>query len=1502
MRKLTSLLMLWLLCLSSSMQAQVKFHQPGEALDLTSDAVTVGTDVFIYSMYVNTEDETTTNNSRLIVATGDNVVAWNKAPGGLVTSNGQNVWRIASKSTETYAGGTVIKITFQRKKGADSKYLGIDGSTNNDAAGDDQTFCFTQWLNSSTYVAGTTTATSQKCDANGANPSDITASDYVYLMAANGKAVSTAEGSYSGSVTVGTPVMIYSVVESTALAPDLKISTAPADGAWNANTTWYKIKQKGQYYWNINPDYTEGNGYIKLTCNTNPTSEPAALWCVTGNVNDGYSFFNMLAGPDVIFATSGSAGGAVSTLTADTNGKVTKFDFGFSSETTGFYIKDHGSNANYLNWRDDYLAHWNTESGYGDNGSKIEFEAVSASEVLEAATAAKTLMLDRLTAWKNITLLSGITDIYTTLNGNTENSADGILAAVRTAQTAFATAVDGQRITLTSGMTSTSDVRYGRVLALNASIAHGKLPAVESDEIITLKASPMATVQLYNEFHNTYVANPGNSAAVNKAGGARFYLQIAATDPVANVAAFKSKSGDMLHLSNNSGNDYALINHNVFSDPASLWTFAAVTDADYARIDLKEAIADATSVLNGMQSFITSHTADLASTTSSCLTSLTSAIADATMEANTSSSEASVYTTAQSTLATALRAARQGFFASLGETRYYLKLNTTSLYMKVGCLVNDENKGNAQLASLTEGSVEQSFSLVAGSGENANKIYLQTDGRQLKNLGDGNTEMAAAGTAYLFEDTDIAAGIVRICNIANERDENKKYLGTNSGGTAAGAHVFTNKASGDPTEWVLVPVSKASVRLALAAAYEQIKAWYDANSTKALNSTDQVWSTLSSALTTAETQASESNLESNTIAGIAAAHDALIEAYDAVVASYQSNTSQKFRMRLHSTAHGDNRYMQVLGTEVKQISVSLDPIPESKRVFTMQKAGDYFHILNGTNTLQYSATGSDWWNVKFAEGTASNWKITRPVGQWSRFYIRKEIANNVFFSPHNTQEADGSYLVFSNIGDRNTWEFELLANDDEVSETNTYMQRALALYEQYLPYYGIHTALYDADKAGLPGYPTDASKMFDQTFDALVLKLAHPSGIEEHDVLTWEYTLPYMVPVLANYPTNRYFIIHNNDNRGDVYYYNATAADGTTGEGLSAAYLWSTGKSGATLDKGDATYQWCFLPHEKEDGSKEYYLYNVGKKQYARPTKKDDHPGKYCWVFTDEPAPVTLTWRTGHELYITAQSMEDDTPKDVYMSMSNNYTGPLTAHTDDNLTDGGLRFTFDWATPTEVDADVTSAVTALVQNDVELTTIGSTSLITGLTGEQTTIRTFSSTKAFNVPAGVTAYIATTQIEGSTTFIDLQAVPAEEAVPAQQGVLLIGNKTQATLPVNYRPATGEFTWANNKFLSTATGGVPMTSGCYILANGADGIGIYASKEGTLSQGKAYLKLDGSESSNRLVMRFNGVATSIENLLPALCGEQGAVYDLSGRRVNTVQKGGVYIQNGKKFIYK
>lgn len=918
----------------------------------------------------------------------------------------------------------------------------------------------------------------------------------------------------------------------------------------------------------------------------------------------------------------------------------------------------------------------------------------------------------------------------------------------------------------------------------------------------------------------------------------------------------------------------------------------APDDADIAKQELSSAIDEATATYNALSAYTRTST-EFITTPTTVLSTLKTAIDAARAALDVAGDTKENYTTAKNTLSKAVVDAQKGFYAQFGDTKFRLKLKDTELYMQVNYPMSN-NEGNARLAATSAGNPDQCFSLIAGAGDNKGKYFIQAQGKMLQDFFGWNSQMSSTGTAFTFEPVDLAAGEVKINGTLG-------YYGIGTDvSPVAGTFIYTNVDAGAKVTWVLEPIAKNDYRKLLEADFTPIQKWHNAYYTKIKDKTSPVFKAYESAYEAARSNADEKNFNKVTSAQIVDSHKALLRDYKAMTDALPEAAGQLFRLQLHSSYHGDNYFMEVINPDLKGVVVTQGPRTVPARTFTFAKQENGSYVIKcGDNPLIYSE-GNNYWDVKCATGEASKWQVTPDANVANRFSIRKD--DKSYLSPDNTLQEDGSYIVYSNWATANTWELVPVADEDVTDYNEALLQRAEDLYKKYLPYKGVYNALYDKEKENLPGYPQAGSAHFDSSFNMLEEMLVKPSNITK-DALDWvkEY-LPSVQPVLENYPTNRYFIIHNNDNRGDVYYYNATDADGTTGDGLSAAYLWSTGKSSATPDKGNAAYQWCFLPHEKENGSTEYYLYNVGKKQYARPTKKDDHPGKYCWVFTDEPAPVTLTWRTGHELYITAQSMEDDTPKDVYMSMINNYTGPLTAYTNNNLTDGGLRFTFDWATPTEVDADVTSAVTALVQNDVELTTIGETSLITGLTGEQTTIRTFSSMKAFNVPEGVTAYIATTQIEGSTTFIDLQAVPAEEAVPAQQGVLLIGNKTQATLPVNYRPAESKFDWKANKFLNTADNGEPMTPGCYILAKGEQGIGIYASSTGTLSQGKAYLKLNGSPTSNRLVMRFNGVETSIENLLPALCGEQGAVYDLSGRRVNTVQKGGVYIQNGKKFIYK
>lgn len=199
-------------------------------------------------------------------------------------------------------------------------------------------------------------------------------------------------------------------------------------------------------------------------------------------------------------------------------------------------------------------------------------------------------------------------------------------------------------------------------------------------------------------------------------------------------------------------------------------------------------------------------------------------------------------------------------------------------------------------------------------------------------------------------------------------------------------------------------------------------------------------------------------------------------------------------------------------------------------------------------------------------------------------------------------------------------------------------------------------------------------------------------------------------------------------------------------------------------------------------------------------------------------------------------------------------------------------------------------------NQVSLATIKSTDeLLIGseLTGK--TISTFSAPYPTDLPDGVTAYYAAEAEEAGQLILK----PVDgEAIPGKQGVVLIGNTAKITmLPAIETVAT----ISGNVFAHSADGTVTMGANAYILANGGQGIGIYKATEGsTLKQGKAYLNFTGS-SANSFVLNFSGVTTDIEGA-PTVAPSQQVIYDLSGRRVNAVTKGGIYIVNGKKMIIK
>ena len=400
-----------------------------------------------------------------------------------------------------------------------------------------------------------------------------------------------------------------------------------------------------------------------------------------------------------------------------------------------------------------------------------------------------------------------------------------------------------------------------------------------------------------------------------------------------------------------------------------------------------------------------------------------------------------------------------------------------------------------------------------------------------------------------------------------------------------------------------------------------------------------------------------------------------------------------------------------------------------------------------------------------------------------------------------------------------------------------------------------------------------------------------------------------------NYPEGRYFSIKNTDNRGYLVY--AANAPKGTGSGEEWNYVWSTGKSyevtseagtgstqtttvNITFDASNAAHLWCFLNHTKVNGTAEHYLYNVGLKKYARPTKVVGTYGGYTWVLTDEPSPITLKiydYRN-RKMAITAKSAEVASDTEVYASVSNNYTGPVINYYSQN--DGGVPFTFDWGT-VEFAASDTTDVAALVRTPITLRTVvkADNPLITGLDDNQS-ICTYSSTKAFRVPKGVTAYYATRRDDNN--IVRLKAVP-DGIVPANEGVLLVGavNKTQAMLDVDYRT---EVTAESNIFLNTASGETPMGANCYVLANSTNGIGFYHATEGTtLSQGKAYLDFSGNPvRAFTLSFGDDDVTTGISSINADGNAESAPVYDLSGRRIAQPYGRGIYIKNGKKYFVK
>jgi hypothetical protein len=177
---------------------------------------------------------------------------------------------------------------------------------------------------------------------------------------------------------------------------------------------------------------------------------------------------------------------------------------------------------------------------------------------------------------------------------------------------------------------------------------------------------------------------------------------------------------------------------------------------------------------------------------------------------------------------------------------------------------------------------------------------------------------------------------------------------------------------------------------------------------------------------------------------------------------------------------------------------------------------------------------------------------------------------------------------------------------------------------------------------------------------------------------------------------------------------------------------------------------------------------------------------------------------------------------------------------------------------------------------------------------ETTYATFYAPKAVTIPENIEAFAVTATNDGLATLTNI-----ENTIPANTGVIL-----KATEAGVYNFAVAEEVEEVENLLEGTVIATMVDGPAYVLGN-VDGIGFYnaqLTENKFLNNGyKAYLP-ETAFTSGVKALRFNfdGETTAIETVETE--NANAPIYDLSGRRVVNTVKGGIYIQNGKKFIVK
>lgn len=166
--------------------------------------------------------------------------------------------------------------------------------------------------------------------------------------------------------------LLFAFIGATSHAQDVFQTSDAPSADWAENTTWYKITLKGGY---LSTSDVNTNGYLYANKATEPFADESSWWCIVGDNETGYKFYNKAAGVNKVLGVSKmDQDGKARAKMCDANS--TDFATNFISNTNGnttdvFYFREKNSNV-YVNQRDGFFSNW-TGGGDGDAGSSFRF-------------------------------------------------------------------------------------------------------------------------------------------------------------------------------------------------------------------------------------------------------------------------------------------------------------------------------------------------------------------------------------------------------------------------------------------------------------------------------------------------------------------------------------------------------------------------------------------------------------------------------------------------------------------------------------------------------------------------------------------------------------------------------------------------------------------------------------------------------------------------------------------------------------------------------------------------------------------------------------------------------------------------------------------------------------------------------------------------------------------------------------------------------------------------